>query len=124
MKIPSVKVASMDAEHDECAVVLRRLASEQSVQALEATLQCLSDHFAHEEELMEEFGFGTHADERFSARKAHIKDHTRILDKLRAARAASSVPTALVREVLRDFNRHASEYDASYADTLSSKGAR
>eukprot|EP00439_Symbiodinium_sp_Y106_P069177 s636_g11.t2 len=47
----SVKVASMDSEHEECAVALRRLVETRSREVLEEVLRCLSDHFAHEEKL-------------------------------------------------------------------------
>merc|ERR1719382_2135182 len=54
LDIVSVKVPSMDAEHDECAAALRLLAQQCSAQALQAALSCLGEHFRHEEALFEE----------------------------------------------------------------------
>lgn len=128
LDLVSVKVPSMDDEHSECAEALRRLAAERSGAALQAVLACLSSHFNHEEALFEEFGFGAHANERFSAKKTHIEDHHRILEKLQRQLAllvepAATVPTGTIREVLQDFHEHTSRYDVQYADQLSAKGA-
>mmetsp|Transcript_55185 Transcript_55185/g.118593 ORF Transcript_55185/g.118593 Transcript_55185/m.118593 type:complete len:359 (-) Transcript_55185:87-1163(-) len=128
LDLVSVKVPSMDAEHSECAEALRRLATECSGAALQAVIACLSSHFDHEEALFEQFGWGAGANERFSAKKTHIEDHVRILEKLRSQLAllagpASIVPTGSIREVLQDFHEHTSRYDVQYAEQLSAKGA-
>eukprot|EP00931_Biecheleriopsis_adriatica_P065851 TRINITY_DN40310_c0_g1_i1.p1 TRINITY_DN40310_c0_g1~~TRINITY_DN40310_c0_g1_i1.p1 ORF type:complete len:365 (-),score=72.99 TRINITY_DN40310_c0_g1_i1:102-1196(-) len=126
LDVASVKVPSMDAEHEECANALRQLVDQMSKTALEAVLKCLSDHFAHEEELLKEFDFGAHVNEKLSARKSHCDDHRRILDKVRRqlAATADAVPAAFVQEVLQEFHEHTSRYDVQYADHLSERGAR
>eukprot|EP00928_Gymnodinium_smaydae_P028685 TRINITY_DN2181_c0_g2_i1.p1 TRINITY_DN2181_c0_g2~~TRINITY_DN2181_c0_g2_i1.p1 ORF type:complete len:366 (+),score=44.40 TRINITY_DN2181_c0_g2_i1:226-1323(+) len=132
LDIVSVKVPSMDDEHGECAEALSNLARQRTRLALQAALDTIQDHFIHEESLFKEFNFGEHADERFSARKSHMEDHARIirkfLDQLREVASkpdqARCVPVGFVKEVLQDFHQHTSKYDASYADFLSSKGAK
>mmetsp|Transcript_108306 Transcript_108306/g.288201 ORF Transcript_108306/g.288201 Transcript_108306/m.288201 type:complete len:362 (-) Transcript_108306:411-1496(-) len=126
LQIASVKVPSMDAEHSECAAALQRLAQEGSHGALEGVLSCLTGHFAHEEALFEEFGFGAHKNESLSAKKTHMEDHKRILNKIQRqlVAASSCVPAEFVREVLQDFHEHTSRYDSQYAEPLSEQGAR
>jgi len=129
LDLVSVKVPSMDEEHADCAVALRDLATRRNADALEAVWQCLSDHFEHEERLFVEYGFGAHVNENLSARKSHMEDHRRILDKIRSVLDTASGPTAavsagFVRALLQDFHDHTSRYDVSYAEHLSAKGAR
>lgn len=125
LDLVSVRVPSMDAEHAECAEALGRLASECSSASLEAVLKVLADHFAHEEALFEEYGFGAHQDKRFSAKATHIEDHRRILGLIRQQLGSrtESIPWRFVQELLRDFHEHTSRYDVQYADLLSSAGA-
>lgn len=127
MKLASVKVASMDAEHAECAGTLRRLAREGSTSALQAVRACLAEHFSHEEALFDQYGFGG-SDERFSARKTHVDDHSRMLESISAQLSATAagegrVASGFVRKLLDDFQEHANKYDAMYAEFLSSRGA-
>jgi hemerythrin len=115
----------MDAEHDECAAALRRLANEQSPQSLEAAIQCLLEHFDHEERLFDEFKWGGNVTEPFSAKKTHIEDHRRITGKMQRQLAQrGSVPAEFVEEVLKDFHEHTGRYDVQYAEMLSSMGAK
>lgn len=118
----SVKVPAMDAEHDECSNALRKLTTDRSREALQEVFSCLKGHFEHEEALFEEFGFGNHVNEAFSAKKTHIEDHHRILDKL-FRQVASTAPGAAVKvcfikEVLQDFQEHTSRYDVQYSSVL------
>mmetsp|Transcript_3540 Transcript_3540/g.6312 ORF Transcript_3540/g.6312 Transcript_3540/m.6312 type:complete len:336 (-) Transcript_3540:88-1095(-) len=126
LDLASVQVPSMDDEHEECAVALRRLATERSASSLQLALQCIAEHFEHEEALFEEYGFGGHVNDRFSAKKSHIEDHRRMTRKIeeQLARGSKTVPSDIIREVLQDFHDHANKFDASYAEFLSSKGAR
>mmetsp|Transcript_118619 Transcript_118619/g.186148 ORF Transcript_118619/g.186148 Transcript_118619/m.186148 type:complete len:364 (-) Transcript_118619:106-1197(-) len=127
LDLVSVQVPSMDEEHEECADALRRLAAEQSVNALEAVIQCLSEHFAHEEALFEKYGFGGSGDDRFSAKKSHTDDHRRIcgnMQKMVSATKTGLVPAQFIKEVLQDFHEHTSRYDKMYAEFMSSKGAQ
>lgn len=126
LQLVSVKVPSMDHEHDECAAALRELASSQSPSALEAAIRCLLEHFEHEEALFEEFGFGGNAEERFSAKKTHIEDHRRITNRMQKQlqESTSSVCAEFIEEVLKDFHEHTTRYDVQYSELLSSKGAK
>lgn len=126
LQLKSVKVASMDAEHDECASALRLLVSEPTPASLQAVLRCLSEHFEHEEALFEQVGFGAHAQERFSAKKTHIEDHRRILSKVqqKLASGEARVPAAFLRELLQDFHEHTSRYDVQYSDACIAAGAQ
>lgn len=126
LNLVSVQVPSMDAEHAECADALRKLATELSRASLETVQREFSEHFEHEEGLFDEHGFGGHKNERFSAKKTHIKDHHRLLDKIagQLRSGVASVPQAFVRELLTDFNEHTSKYDVQYSEFLSSKGVK
>jgi len=124
LNIQSVKVPSMDAEHDECASAMRKLAEDGSSEALQGVLDCMSEHFMHEEQLFEVHGFGNHKNEKLAAKKTHMEDHNRILSKVRQQLASCNgqVPAAFVRELLQDFDEHTARYDMQYADFLSAKG--
>jgi len=122
LQLESVRVPSMDAEHVECAKALRVLADEPSAASLEAVLAAFSEHFAHEQSLFDEHGFGEHANQRFSAKRTHIDDHNRLLEKIRLQLRSHSVPIGFVRELLQDFHEHTSRYDVQYSQLFSSKG--
>mmetsp|Transcript_10610 Transcript_10610/g.20529 ORF Transcript_10610/g.20529 Transcript_10610/m.20529 type:complete len:353 (-) Transcript_10610:50-1108(-) len=126
LDIQSVKVPSMDAEHDECASAMRQLAEKGSSEALQGVLDCMSEHFGHEEQLFEVHGFGNHKNERLAAKKTHMADHNRILNKVRHQLASCNgyVPATFVRELLQDFDEHTARYDMQYADFLSAKGVQ
>lgn len=122
LALVSVRVPAMDAEHAECADALRRLATEMSAAALREALETLGSHFAHEEALFDEHGFGEHADARFSAKRTHIDDHNRLLEKMRRELLSESPLTvAFARDLLQDFHEHTSRYDTQYSDLLSQK---
>jgi hemerythrin len=124
LDLVSVKVPSMDAEHADCAAALKELVTQRSKSALEAVQKELSEHFAHEEELFVQYGWGGATDQRFSARKSHIEDHQRILRLIQQELRSTSVSTAFIQTLLTDFHEHTSKYDVQYADLLSSKGAQ
>ncbi|CAE7261423.1 unnamed protein product [Symbiodinium pilosum] len=125
LDLVSVKVASMDSEHEECATALRRLVNTRTREVLEEVLKCLSDHFAHEEALFEEYGFGAHVNEKLSAKKSHANEHQRMLNKVRKQLSCGpSVPATFVRELLQEFHEHTTLYDVQYADFLAGKGAK
>eukprot|EP00435_Cladocopium_sp_Y103_P058352 s115_g20.t1 len=126
LNIHSVKVSSMDAEHAECSKTLRGLVEKRSKESLQDVLECLSDHFAHEEELFDQFSFGVHVNEKLSARKSHAKEHERLLEKVRGQleSASATISAAFIKELLQDFHEHTTLYDMQYADFLAAKGAR
>mmetsp|Transcript_18905 Transcript_18905/g.53876 ORF Transcript_18905/g.53876 Transcript_18905/m.53876 type:complete len:390 (-) Transcript_18905:452-1621(-) len=127
LDIDSVKVPSMDAEHAECARVLRELASRRTRESLEAVLQCVGGHFEHEEALFTEYGFGAHSNAKLSAANSHAEDHKRILNKIRGCLQATSdalLPGDFILELLQDFHEHTTRHDSQYAEPLFAKGAR
>jgi len=126
LDLVSVNVPSMDAEHEECASALRELAKARTNKALVDVLHHLSEHFAHEESLFDKYGFGVHVNEQFSAKKTHIEDHNRILEKIKQQVNAKvdNVSGTFVQDLLKDFHDHTSRYDTQYSDLLSSKGAK
>lgn len=128
LDLVSVKVPSMDEEHAECAAAFKKLVAGRDRAALEEVLRELSEHFAHEEALFVEHDFGAHENENLSARKSHMDDHKRILDKARGALGATkqgqSVRADYIKELLQDFHDHTTRYDTQYAEPLSAKGAR
>eukprot|EP00929_Paragymnodinium_shiwhaense_P054085 TRINITY_DN27104_c0_g1_i1.p1 TRINITY_DN27104_c0_g1~~TRINITY_DN27104_c0_g1_i1.p1 ORF type:complete len:370 (+),score=86.04 TRINITY_DN27104_c0_g1_i1:240-1349(+) len=125
LKLPSVQVPSMDKEHEHCAQLLEELVAQKSAAALQRVFDCFEEHFAHEEALFDEFGFGEHQNERLSAKKSHKDDHTRLLSKIRQQLSSQSIAVApaFVREVIEDFHEHATKYDVMYGDHLHAKGA-
>jgi len=126
LTFPSVKVPSMDAEHEECAVAFRSLASSRSRAALEEVFKHLKEHFDHEEALFVKHNFGVHVNENLSAQKSHKDDHTRILDSIHNQLAASGdfIPVDYIQGLLQHFNEHTNRFDLMYAEPLSAKGAR
>lgn len=122
LNIHSVKVSSMDDEHAECSKTLRNLVESRSKESLEDVFECLSDHFAHEEELFEQYGFGVHVNEKLSAKKSHANEHRRLLDKVQGQLAMSgSVPAAFIKELLQEFHEHTTLYDMQYADFMADR---
>mmetsp|Transcript_20175 Transcript_20175/g.42344 ORF Transcript_20175/g.42344 Transcript_20175/m.42344 type:complete len:234 (-) Transcript_20175:223-924(-) len=77
--LPSVGIKSMDDEHEKCEHVLALLLKMPNVETLTKTLEVLTEHFQHEEELMRASGFGSPG-ELFSPYANHVDDHERILD--------------------------------------------
>lgn len=125
LSLVSVQVPTMDAEHAECAEALRRLTSDFSSGSLQLVFQALKEHFSHEEALFDEHGYGGQQDDRFSAKRTHIEDHRRLLQKItqQLKVSAKQVPQAFVRDLLQDFHEHTSRYDVQYSAFLSAKGA-
>lgn len=76
----SVGIASMDHEHETCAESLEILLEVRTEASLRQVLRELQHHFAHEEALMIQHGFGGDPTDPFSALTSHVKDHKRILD--------------------------------------------
>mmetsp|Transcript_84257 Transcript_84257/g.235129 ORF Transcript_84257/g.235129 Transcript_84257/m.235129 type:complete len:357 (+) Transcript_84257:245-1315(+) len=124
--VPSVKVPSMDHEHEECVVVLNALATERTPATLEAVYNELAKHFEHEEALLDTHGWGGDVKDRFSAKRSHFEDHSRILSKIKSEykKGQQKVCTQFVKELLQDFADHAERYDGHYAEHLSLRGAQ
>merc|ERR1719265_2854529 len=101
----------MDDEHGECIEALNAFARERSQTSLRQVIKVLSEHFRHEEELMDTVKFGEHVVEKLSAKRTHVEDHARMLDTLRQElkrrREGGSSSKAFVDHVLRDFKEHA-----------------
>jgi len=126
-KVPSVKVAVLDAEHERCEAALAQLAERRDAAALRELLNAYEEHFAHEEALLDKHLYagveqagGFSADK--GARTSHFGDHELMLTGIRKLLNDSSAGAISVAEVQRlaaDFQRHATAYDGSYADRLS-----
>jgi len=126
--VGSVQVGILDDEHEECVNAYNELLRTRSLAAVDNLHAILQKHFQHEEDLLEihlyaelpsAFG-GFSADA--SARSSHFADHARMLTYLSDARTRgwSEVPLSFIKEVMLDFERHASTYDNNYAERLSS----
>mmetsp|Transcript_14395 Transcript_14395/g.22996 ORF Transcript_14395/g.22996 Transcript_14395/m.22996 type:complete len:332 (+) Transcript_14395:172-1167(+) len=122
--VRSVQVPSMDAEHEQCVARLNALAQTRNVEALQELRDCLAAHFAHEEQMFEEFGFG--GDGAFSASKSHAKEHARMLRRLQERLDAPGglLDEAFVRSVMTDFVEHAEQYDDKYSAHMVAAGAQ
>eukprot|EP01063_Lacrimia_lanifica_P027832 TRINITY_DN3963_c0_g1_i1.p3 TRINITY_DN3963_c0_g1~~TRINITY_DN3963_c0_g1_i1.p3 ORF type:complete len:273 (+),score=77.09 TRINITY_DN3963_c0_g1_i1:217-1035(+) len=133
-KAPSVKVDVLDAEHEACEEMLRRVlaaAANQQGRELESALRGLLDaytgHFAHEEALLDKHLYadiGRESEGGFSAdrgaRTSHYADHKAMLSAVEGALAkAGSLTVADARRLAAEFNSHATKYDGNYADRLS-----
>lgn len=125
-----MKVAELDEEHRRCTVALRALETERSPKSLLAVLEVFTQHFAHEEAMLDEHLYGDIVQGKqvggFSVdanmRTSHWGDHARMLKEIERQLAQSGkcgkVPPAFVDKVLRDFENHADKYDGAYADRL------
>jgi hypothetical protein len=79
---PSTSIStfpSMDKEHEKCEEALSLLLSAPNAKTLTNCMEALTEHFQHEEILMEANDFGK-PNEKFSPYTNHCKDHERILD--------------------------------------------
>eukprot|EP00746_Dinoflagellata_sp_MGD_P021361 gnl/MRDRNA2_/MRDRNA2_149865_c0_seq1.p1 gnl/MRDRNA2_/MRDRNA2_149865_c0~~gnl/MRDRNA2_/MRDRNA2_149865_c0_seq1.p1 ORF type:complete len:270 (-),score=51.86 gnl/MRDRNA2_/MRDRNA2_149865_c0_seq1:311-1120(-) len=123
-ELPSVKVESMDAEHEECANALNVLAEQKTQDALRSVHTLVEAHFKHEEALLDKSGWGGDVSDAFSAKGSHFKDHNRILQKLRNELQIkrASIPVDVIKSIMQDFEEHAVRYDVHYADHLSALG--
>jgi len=107
---------------------LARLEKEQSQAALREVVEVFADHFAHEENLLDEHLYkeiaqGTSSFSADSgARKTHYLDHARILRELQlhlgsketsagAGLTSPSVPLEVIRKARMDFMLHGTTYD-------------
>lgn len=124
--VPSVKVASMDAEHEDCVKALNVLAEQKTQDALQSVHNIFEAHFKHEEDLLNKSGWGGDLSDAFSAKGNHFKDHTRILEKLRDELRVkkASVSLDLITSIMQDFEEHAVRYDNHYADHLAALGVK
>ena len=129
----------LDDEHNLCSLALTRLAKERSIQALQHVFDMYTQHFAHEEELLDlhlysEAIAASTKTSGFSgdgnARTSHFTDHKRLLKDVRTAilklegrrKEGSDTPIvelSFVNKVLRDFESHANTFDDAYAERLS-----
>eukprot|EP00746_Dinoflagellata_sp_MGD_P035457 gnl/MRDRNA2_/MRDRNA2_18486_c0_seq1.p1 gnl/MRDRNA2_/MRDRNA2_18486_c0~~gnl/MRDRNA2_/MRDRNA2_18486_c0_seq1.p1 ORF type:complete len:346 (+),score=60.51 gnl/MRDRNA2_/MRDRNA2_18486_c0_seq1:70-1107(+) len=118
--LPSVKVSSMDAEHEQCVRLINLLVNRRSAVALRAVRDELATHFSHEEDLMRKHGWGGDGNDPFSARKSHIEDHQRMLDAIdcELRMGKSGVGAQFIKTLITDFQEHGERYDARYADFL------
>lgn len=122
----------MDDEHRECVAALNHLAAARSVSALQVVLDVLTEHFGHEEMLLDQHvyadagehgGFSAAA----SARKTHYNDHARILQSCqqeleraqgRGRGGSVRVRSSFVKQLHQKFATHADAYDGAYAEEL------
>ena len=126
--VPSVGNEEMDDEHEECVGALNHLAAARDVSSLQVVLEVLTEHFGHEETLLDQHvytdggehgGFSAAA----SARKTHYNDHARMLqscqEELEQAKGrGGSVSSSFVKQLLEHFATHADAYDGAYAEEL------
>lgn len=135
IKVPSVKVAALDDEHEKCEAKLKllgRLTEPPGVDkkrmqiemALQGLLKAYEDHFAHEEALLDEHLYTDVEQDGFSAdkgaRTSHFADHQTMLSAVRQLLAdVASVDAEAVMQLATDFEKHATAYDGNYADRLS-----
>ena len=137
IKVPSVKVAVLDEEHERCEAKLKLLArlteppgvgarGGQIKEALRGLLAAYEEHFAHEEALLDQHLYaGVEEQTGFSAdkgaRTSHFADHEAMLNGVRKllVDGAPALCAADVVHLATDFERHATAYDGNYAERLS-----
>jgi hemerythrin len=119
------RVAEMDQEHDACVTALNALARSLSIDTLQAVQSVLTDHFAHEEKLLDNHVYDlqnkSSSQQSFSMdgdmRRTHMADHARMLSNVAQQLRVGTVTVAFVRSLMSDFSLHAERYD-SYGDRL------
>merc|ERR1719238_1515420 len=101
--LATVQMPSLDAEHEACVSAVNKLVESSSVEDLRAVHTCFSSHFEHEEELMQQAGFGG-GDPRFCARVSHAKHHTHIIATIEQcindAAASGVVPKQAIKQIM------------------------
>jgi len=132
IKVPSVKVEVLDAEHERCEAALARLAARKDATALTELLAVYEDHFAHEEALLDQHlyasvvekqakaaggGGGFNADE--GARTSHFADHAAMLAALHKHLDEFARRARIARELGLDENIGAELTDAEVAKLAS-----
>ncbi|CAE8585000.1 unnamed protein product [Polarella glacialis] len=138
-RVASVGHSGMDAQHDACEDALEDLYQKLSVESLLRTRQEFAEHFADEEKLLQESGFGGAADctscaesgsNDFSALGSHTADHKRILaladDALSRLKGVceksdalgGTVPKEVAVALRKAFVEHATMYDSLYEGKL------
>lgn len=68
------------------------------------TLTCLGEHFAHEEEMFDTYGFGEHVNEKLSAKRSHAAEHRRLLERVQREldKGSGTVAASFIKELLKD----------------------
>lgn len=123
--VPSVGHAKMDDEHEACSAALQHLESEKSLEALEAVIKILTEHFSHEIQLLEEVGFGKN--QLLSPLVSHITDHDKIIDSAKdqlkkAKLAQGKIQDEYPKILMNLFFIHAIDFDSRYECVLNSSG--
>ena len=131
--VSSVKVESLDKEHEDCVEAINRVLKDRSVESLAALLANYQVHFSHEEDLLDEhvyadeLGAGKDDETGFSvplqARKSHFDDHKRMIQNIQRELRRSSqdnyvISDSFIKSIMTDFEGHAEIYDAAYVDPL------
>jgi hemerythrin len=123
--VESVKVASMDSEHQEIVALLRALEDKRDLHSLKAALKCMTEHFEHEEQLLTVHQFGGLSST--VVMEGHVGDHKAILSMMATEASqcdimSRQVSAMFLRELAERFEFHTREYDSRYADFLAEKG--
>lgn len=124
--VPSVGHTVMDEEHEACSSSLTRLESQQTVEALEAVIKILSDHFDHEVEMLRLTGFGLGSAIGLSPLDSHIADHENIIkyaqsELQKALAKGGKLSDECSKTLINHFVRHANDFDSRYEDFLKRK---
>jgi len=124
--LPTVGHAGMDAEHAALAAAFRNA---DTPKALRAAVELLDEHFEHEEELMQQAGFGVSiAPGAPSAFEGHKADHNRIreiaadvvLQTYCERHDSGADPRETAAALLAAIAEHTSNYDALYEKAVAS----
>jgi hemerythrin len=128
-KIYETGIVALDQEHQQLVAQINRLgvairlkrADEVLSDILSALVDYTENHFAHEERLLEEYGFPGLAE--------HRQVHQRLREAVREMRSRSGEGTAGLAQELYKFLRgwlleHIVEVDKNYGAYLESRGGR
>lgn len=123
--VEPTRVGSMDAEHDQILTLLRSLEIKRDCPSIKASLDCMIEHFEHEERLLVQHKFG--GESGCNLIDGHKGDHQAIIkmiqqeeSQMKAFNRAAS-PQFLM-ELAERFAFHTQEYDSRYADFFVNKG--
>mmetsp|Transcript_88341 Transcript_88341/g.274598 ORF Transcript_88341/g.274598 Transcript_88341/m.274598 type:complete len:391 (+) Transcript_88341:207-1379(+) len=126
----SVGVGSMDREHVASMALLKGLVHERgSCAAMAAVREDLQTHFAHEEQMFRDQGFGE-GKANFSATKSHIEEHERLLravdEELQRAAARpegkQAASAQFMERFLAEFLEHVDQFDSKYEAHMVARG--
>jgi len=115
------KHTALDADHISLVNTFREVVAQPTTARLNILYTETKAHFDHEEMEFKEQGYGSGRDQ-FSATRAHLLEHDRLLEEMAEALESPTVPGIvpgpLLKKMVVDFVEHLKLYDSRYAGVV------